>query len=118
MPLIESKRTGKQEYISIETLERMRESGMIRRFKIISTKDIAPVNEPQIQKAVTDFMNRPTQKEGIVPVKFYVQDELEEMTVAQLKQIATERGKEFGGNIRKAELVELIIESNISEQTE
>ena len=107
MPIIESKRTGRTEHISIKTFEKMKATGHIRKFKVISTDDIAPLGEPKTPIKIKEFMNNP---EKLIPQEFYNREELEEMTVPGLKEIATVRKIEFQANILKAELIDKILE--------
>lgn len=106
MPILESKRTGRIENVSMETYEQMKYTGHIRNFKVISTEDIEPKKTPKTPEEVKDFMTNPVQ---IIPKKIYGYEELEEMTVAQLKEIATERDIEFANNILKKDLIEKIL---------
>jgi len=114
MPIIESKKTGRQENISMKTFEDMKRTGHIRNFKIISTADLSPVETPKTPIEIKDFMEHPEQ---LKPRKIYDQGELEAMTVTQLKEIAVEQDVEFSNNILKADLIDKLLNEK-SEETE
>ena len=105
MPIIESKKTGRTEHISIKTFEKMKATGHIRNFKVISTDDIAPLGQPKTPIEIKEFMNNP---EKLIPQKIYDRESLEENTVSVLKEIATEMKIEFPANLLKAELIDKI----------
>ena len=82
MPLIESKHDGRQESISMKTYNKMVELGIIRRWKVINTDDIAPTVQPRPVE-IMDFLDE--QKKGPVKIEgIYTREELEEFTKDEL----------------------------------
>ena len=110
MPTIESKLTGRTEQISISTLEKMKELGLIRRFKVISTDDIQPMAQPTTPIEIREFTEKLDR-----PMKIYSLEELEGYFVPQLKEIATERMIEFDDKILKSDLINKIFDSNLKD---
>jgi len=115
MPIIESKRTGRAEQISMKMFEKMKATGHIRNFKVISADDIAPLGEPKTPIEIKEFMKKPEQ---LVPQKIYDRKELEEKFVPELREIATEMKIEFPANILKDDLIDKILEIEPENETE
>jgi len=108
MPLLESKKTKLQQFVSVSDWLEMKKKGWDKKFTIIDDSDITPVSIKQAMDVpeAMDFMKEEIKDS---PREMY----LEKKTIKELQAMCTELEIEFENWKTKKPYIDLLIEKGI-----